>query len=130
MRTKQKKQYTIIDLFAGAGGLSEGFIQAGFYPIAHVEMDKDACSTLKTRCCYHYLYTHGQLSVYHQYLKGEISRETLYGNVPTDIINSVINAEIRSQSVFVSSREIISLYVCIDARGSPTSTVGIPSLAS
>ena len=74
MRTKQKKQYTIIDLFAGAGGLSEGFIQAGFYPIAHVEMDKDACSTLKTRCCYHYLYAHGQLSVYHQYLKGEISR--------------------------------------------------------
>ena len=34
--------YNFIDLFAGAGGLSEGFIQAGFNPIAHVEMNQFA----------------------------------------------------------------------------------------
>ena len=29
-----------LDLFAGAGGLSEGFIRAGFNPVAHVDMDR------------------------------------------------------------------------------------------
>lgn len=42
------KSYTFIDLFAGAGGLSEGFIIAGCTPIAHIEMNKDASNTLKT----------------------------------------------------------------------------------
>ena len=39
------------------------------------------------------------MSIYHQYLKGEISRETLYGSVPADIINSVINAEISDSTI-------------------------------
>lgn len=44
-----------LDLFAGAGGLSEGFIRAGFEPIAHVEMDVAASYSLKTRMAYHWL---------------------------------------------------------------------------
>ncbi len=83
-----------IDLFAGAGGLSEGFIRAGFKPIAHVEMDKAACFTLKTRMVYHHLKANGSFKKYVDYLKGEINRDTLYKYVPEDVLNSVINLPI------------------------------------
>lgn len=49
------KSYTFIDRFTGAGGLSKGFIRAGYTPIAHIEMNKDSCNTLKTRSGLHYL---------------------------------------------------------------------------
>jgi len=45
----KKKEYTFIDLFAGCGGLSEGFYRDGFKALAHVEFDKYACQTLRTR---------------------------------------------------------------------------------
>ncbi|SDP61359.1 DNA cytosine methyltransferase [Desulforhopalus singaporensis] len=35
----------VLDLFSGAGGLSEGFIQAGFHVVASVEKDKNAVET-------------------------------------------------------------------------------------
>ncbi|MDR0506574.1 MAG: DNA cytosine methyltransferase [Dysgonamonadaceae bacterium] len=50
-----------IDLFAGAGGLSEGFIRAGYTPLAHIEMDKYACNTLKIRAAFHWLKSNNQL---------------------------------------------------------------------
>jgi DNA (cytosine-5)-methyltransferase 1 len=84
-----------IDLFAGAGGLSEGFIRAGFNPIAHVEMNKDACDTLRTRTAYHWLKQNKKIKVYYNYLKSESkNKEELWSHVPEHIINSVINKEI------------------------------------
>lgn len=50
-----QSNYNFIDLFAGAGGLSEGFLQAGFNPVAHVEMNEFAAKTLETRSAYYYL---------------------------------------------------------------------------
>lgn len=86
--------FNFIDLFAGAGGLSEGFIKADFEPIAHVEIEKSACNTLKTRAAYHYLKSNKQYKIYTSYLKGEITREELYKSVPNDVLKSIINAPI------------------------------------
>lgn len=83
-----------IDLFAGAGGLSEGFYRQGYKPVAHVEYDKAACFTLKTRVAYHYLIESGNEKIYHSYLKGDLPREELYASVPEELLNTVINAEI------------------------------------
>lgn len=80
-----------IDLFAGAGGFSEGFKKAGFEPVAHVEVDKAACFTLQTRLAYYYLSENNKSDIYVKYLKGEISREQLYSLIPAHILESVIN---------------------------------------
>ncbi len=88
-----------IDLFAGAGGLSEGFTACGYHPVAHVEMNSDACFTLKTRACYYYLKDHNQLDLYRDYLSGGISRDTLYEKVPEEVLNSVINQTMSKDSM-------------------------------
>lgn len=85
---------TFIDLFAGAGGLSEGFIRAGFDPIAHVEMNEAACYTLKTRTAFHYLQETGNISTYNAYLRKEINRDQLYRVIPEEKLSSVINLAI------------------------------------
>lgn len=94
------KSLNYIDLFAGAGGLSEGFIRAGFNPVAHVEMNKDACDTIKTRTVYHWLKENKQLKIYHDYLQSEAkNKEELWRNVPEYLINSVINKEISEKTL-------------------------------
>lgn len=65
------RDLNFIDLFSGAGGLSEGFINAGFNPIAHVELDNHACSTLETRLIYHKLKEKKKIGHYNDYLRLE-----------------------------------------------------------
>ena len=83
-----------IDLFAGAGGFSEGFKRAGLEPVAHVEVDTAACFTLKTRLSYYYLIKNNKSDIYVKYLKGEIGRARLYSFIPSHILESVINLSI------------------------------------
>lgn len=88
-----------LDLFAGAGGLSEGFLRAGYEAVAHVEMDVAACYTLKTRAAYHWLRNHGQLNIYTRYLSREITRSQFYENVPQAVLSSVLNYEISADTL-------------------------------
>lgn len=56
------KKYNFIDLFAGCGGLSEGFYKQKFNALAHVEINPVACKTLRTRMK-HYGYENADESV-------------------------------------------------------------------
>lgn len=87
-----------LDLFAGAGGLSEGFIQAGYSPIAHIEKEIAACFTLRTRNAFFFLKKEKKLSIYYAYLKGEISREALYSHIPKSEFESVICKSISQEN--------------------------------
>jgi len=88
-----------LDLFAGAGGLSEGFVRAGYEPIAHVEMDVAACYSLKTRMAYHWLKKNDKLNVYTQYLNGELSRDNFYEKISKSVLESVLNYEISEETL-------------------------------
>lgn len=88
-----------LDLFAGAGGLSEGFIQAGYTPVAHVEMDAAACYTLKTRAAFHWLKHNGDIELYNQYLRGEMTRTEFYAHIPQTVLDTVLNYEISGDTI-------------------------------
>lgn len=98
-----------LDLFAGAGGLSEGFIRAGFEPVAHVESDQAACFTLRTRMAYHWLKAHGRTELYADYLNGDINRPEFYEHVPEQVVGSVINAEIGAETLPDIFRQVDAL---------------------
>lgn len=88
-----------LDLFAGAGGLSEGFTRAGYEPVAHVEMDKAACYTLKTRAAYHWLKKENKLDIYNRYLNGLMTREEFYAEIPKSVLDTVLNYEISNDTL-------------------------------
>jgi len=89
---KNKDQFYAIDLFAGCGGLSEGFNRAGFKIIARIEMDRWACETMKTRVLYYKLKEKKKLYWYFRYLKNEVSKETIFQRFPE--IKNEINLEV------------------------------------
>lgn len=93
------KKLNFIDLFAGASGMSEGFINAGFNPVSHVEMNSEACQTIKTRAAYHYLKSKKKLNIYYQYIKEEITSEVFYNNIPNEVLDSIINIEIKDDTI-------------------------------
>ncbi len=82
----KKDNYNFIDLFAGCGGLSEGFYQEGFRALLHLEIDETACKTLKTRMNYY------------GYSKDDIEKSVLCDDITKDYIldemSKVVNDEV------------------------------------
>ena len=108
-KCSMRNPLNFIDLFAGGGGLSEGFIREGYEPIAHVEADEAASNTLRTRMAYHWLAAVDRLDIYADYLNGQIARHELYAAVPPRVVQSVIQKEIRPNTLRSIYREIDGL---------------------
>ncbi len=111
-----------IDLFAGAGGLSEGFMQAGFKIIGSIEKNRWACETQKTRHIYHNLKQVGGLKDYWDYCQSTLSqfliqekRERIYQKhkgLRNEIENTIWQAEFgnpEKDKNVLSSIDIIKL---------------------
>uniref|UniRef100_UPI003AB4B32E DNA cytosine methyltransferase n=1 Tax=Selenobaculum sp. TaxID=3074374 RepID=UPI003AB4B32E len=96
-----------LDLFAGAGGLSEGFIRAGFDPIAHIELNGEACKTLETRSMYYYLKKNNMMHLYRNYQKSynekddirDQKRKELLSHIPQGSLEPVMNIEISEKNL-------------------------------
>ena len=100
------KNSNFVELFAGIGGLSEGFLLEGFEPVALIEKDEYCCETLKTRHAYHFLKNSGRINFYKKYLKGELTKERLYSKIPKETLDSVICAEINRENLPKLTEEI------------------------
>ena len=91
--------FTYIDLFAGAGGLSEGFQRENYLPLFHIEMDHAACNTLYTRQTYYTLLKENKLSIYHNYLSKKISQEQYYSYLPQNDKESICNEKLTNENI-------------------------------
>lgn len=86
MLKTENNNFTFIDLFAGCGGLSEGFYKQGFKALAHVEMDHYACETLKTRMK-HYKYNDSEKAV----LELDITSKDVIEKLNTVVKNNTVD---------------------------------------
>ncbi len=84
-----KRKYTCVDLFCGAGGLSKGFLDAGYDVILGVDFDESALKTFKenhgsTTALKLDLYDHSNIDQIVSFLdeKGVTELDVLVGGLP------------------------------------------------
>ncbi len=78
-----QKKYTFVDLFAGCGGLSEGFYKEGYKALLHLEIDPTACQTLSTRM------------KHYNYSDKDIDNAVLCKDITDDDVLSVIDQRVK-----------------------------------
>jgi DNA (cytosine-5)-methyltransferase 1 len=108
----KKKTFTFIDLFAGCGGLSEGFLATGLYnALAHVEWEMPMVNTLRNRLIEKWNHSevdankrvvHFDIQKTKELFNGNWSKETLTTYEKTnhvDIVKAGLNGLIGDQKV-------------------------------
>ena len=82
----KNKKITFVDLFAGCGGLSEGFYQEGYQALAHVEINHTACQTLTERMKY-YNYTNYDKAVIEEDITNPNIIEKRWSSLPSIFVS-------------------------------------------
>lgn len=82
------KKFTVLDLFSGAGGLSRGFLDAGYDVVLGTDFDEMALKTFKKNhgaadTLQLDLFDHGNIDQIEQHLSNrEIQLDVLVGGLP------------------------------------------------
>jgi DNA (cytosine-5)-methyltransferase 1 len=95
------QEFSILDLFSGAGGLSEGFFRENFTFTCHIEKDAYASQTLETRAYFYELKKIGKEEVFFDYFSGKTTRAEFLNDSIESLgykLNSVIGKEINGNS--------------------------------
>ena len=79
------RPYNFLDLFAGCGGLSEGFYKQNYRALMHLEIDQTACKTLSTRMR-HYGYS-----------EDDIEKAVLCADITSDKIIDEIDNRVKEE---------------------------------
>ena len=75
-------RFAVVDLFAGAGGLGEGFSRAGFDNVLSCEAEATFTETLKLRHFVRYTSQEGLHKDYYRFLTGKLELGALYAQHP------------------------------------------------
>jgi DNA (cytosine-5)-methyltransferase 1 len=112
------KAIPVIDLFAGPGGLCEGFSsvldQDGnecFDVKVSVEKDPIAHLTLHLRALFRKLPKDKKPEIYYQYIRGEISREEFLANPQIKAASDAASKEARCAELGVTSPQIVDSWI-------------------
>jgi DNA (cytosine-5)-methyltransferase 1 len=88
----EDKKLTFIDLFAGCGGLSEGFLQTGNYEaLAHVEWELPMVTTLRNRLVSKWQHSQEDALKRVVHFDIQLTKELLYGGWGKDEVKKYAN---------------------------------------
>lgn len=124
-----KRKYTFIDLFAGCGGLSEGFLQTGkFDGLAHVEWESPMVNTLRRRLVYKW--NHSEEDAQKRVIKFDVQKtdELINGNW-TDETKAIYAKENHPDIIANGLRGLIPNSVDIIIGGPPCQAYSIAGRA-